>query len=500
MKKLYPFDWQFFHPKRMSTSTDRYYVDIANKILNILSNSDIREAFYDDGDMRYSSLRITAWFEDICSELGFWRVVNETCMKRYGKPLPFYDTTDYVAGEPNLQDVKLLLWDIIQSLDGERFFNPENPAIASAAIKIFEIFDAEYETAPETDEVKEYFDNPDLGTEYWTTRRAVEWLSNHAYFSLRSNLTFIGTVARIEDEISEAPDYKRLRNIYIYTADLLHTFKDRHNLISLTAPEWLSAAIGRDFSFDTALMDNIRAYDIDAHVSSSLVLRDRLTGVAFAVDDDSFDPKWLKKNGDKFGTSVCCGLLRFNGNYYQCGSMLTNPSPEDIENQLEQTRQDEYRRRMAKENYDEFYRVSGGKPIIFLKGEKALLEFYTKRLGIKITEDFENQLKTVAREHAENGLLAIMATPDQGFLTISYVIPSIKSPDNPYYDAEYAKKHAHELLLNVNAIDYEAICTMLKLNYLPDAALNSLKGYEYGRDFLHANAQYIVDYMFAEHQ
>jgi hypothetical protein len=41
---------------------------------------------------------------------------------------------------------------------------------------------------------------------------------------------------------------------------------------------------------------------------------------------------------------------------------------------------------------------------------------------------------------------------------------------------------------------------MLKLNYLPDAALNSLKGYEYGRDFLHANAQYIVDYMFAEHQ
>ena len=500
MKKLYPFDWQDMHPKGKSASTDRYYVDIANKVLKILCNCDLKEAFYDDEDIRDASLRVTAWFEDVCSNFGFWRVVNETCMKRYGKPLPFYDTSDYVAGEPNLQDVKLILWDIVQSLYGDRFLNPENPAIASAADKIFEIFDSEYETAPETDEVNEFLANPDLGTEYWTTRRAVEWLSEYGYFSLRSNLSFEDTLEQIKYKMSEDPQQNEWSRLYVYTASVLHVFKDRHNLLSLTAAEWLSAAIGRDFSFDTSLMSSLRVYDIDAHISSSLVLRDKLTGEARAVDDDSFDPKWLKKNADKFGSSICCGLLRFNGNFYQCGPLMTNPTPAHIEKQMEQTRHEEYLKQLSKENYDDFYRVSGGKHIVFMKGEKALLEFYTKNLGLKMTADFERQLKSVAREHAENGLLAMMATPDQGFLTICFVIPSIKSPDNPYYNAEYAKKHAHELLLNVNAIDYSAICTLLKLNYLPDAALNSLKGYEYGRDFLHANAQYIVDYMFAEHQ
>lgn len=392
-----------------------------------------------------------------------------------------------------------MLWDIAQSLNGDRFINPENPGIASAADMIFEIFDSEYETAPETAEVKEFLANPDLGTEYWTTRRAVEWLSQYGCFSFRSNCAFLEDIMRVEYEMSGKPAQKEWRRLYSYTASVLHVFNDRHNLLSLTAAEWLSAVIGRDFSFDPSLMSSLRAYDIDAHISSSLMLRDKLTGEARAVDDDSFDPKWLKKSGDKFGSSICCGLLRFNDNYYQCGPLLTNPTPADIEKQMEQTRQEDYLKQLSKENYDEFYRASGGKHIVFMKGEKSLLDFYTKKLGIKMTADFEHQLKSVARENAENGLLAMMVTPDRGFLTISYVIPSIKSPDNPYYDVEYAKKHAHELLLNVNAIDYSAICTLLKLNYLPDAAINSLQGYEHGRDFLHDNAQYIVDYMFAEH-
>ena len=56
------------------------------------------------------AIRLTGWFEDLCSELGFWSVVNTTCRQRYGKILPFYDTSDYYPGEPNPQDIQLLLW------------------------------------------------------------------------------------------------------------------------------------------------------------------------------------------------------------------------------------------------------------------------------------------------------------------------------------------------------------------------------------------------------
>ena len=136
----------------------------------------------------------------------------------------------------------------------------------------------------------------------------------------------------------------------------------------------------------------------------------------------------------------------------------------------------------------------------FLKGEKELTDFYTKEAGITVTPDFERQLKDMVFKQADDGMLALMATRDQGFLIISLSIPAIKAPGNPFYNEDYAKKHASDLLLCSDAIEYSAVCTLLENNYLPDAALNSHKGYEYGRKMLQDNAQFIIDYMFAEHK
>lgn len=76
MKKIYPFDWQVMHPNKMSASTDRYYADIANKVQKILCNCDLTETFYEDENIRDASLRLTAWFEDVCSGFGFWRLAG----------------------------------------------------------------------------------------------------------------------------------------------------------------------------------------------------------------------------------------------------------------------------------------------------------------------------------------------------------------------------------------------------------------------------------------
>lgn len=494
MKKIYPIEWKRMHPDNRAMSTDRYYVDLANKVLNVLKSSGIEEVFPDDEAILDTSLRLTAWFEDICSQLGFWRTVNETCQQRYGKPLPFYDTTEYYPGEPNPQDVQLLLWDIIQSWNDDRFMNPENPGILWTANEIYKIFDEEYETAPETDEMIEYLADPAIGSDYWQTRHAFEWLSKNGYMSLHSN-SILAEVMIDLIRTQERPESEAV----LYATVLGHVMRDRHNLLSLTAPEWLSAATHRPFTLDTSRLTN-RFYTIEARYASTLQIRDTITNDSYIVEEDSLDEKWLAQYGGQQGLNISCGLVSFNDKTYQAGMVVTFTDAQKIADAVEKLKQEDYRKSLGKSNYDHFYEASGGRDIVFLRGVRELKEFYTKNAGITLTPDFERQLEEMVYDKNNDGYAAVMATHDQGFLIISLSIPAIKSPDNPYYDAEYAKKHAHDLMLCTEAIDYSAVCLLLQKGYLADAALSSLQGYEHGRELLQANAQFVVDYMFAEHQ
>ena len=491
MKKIYAIDWKAMHPNKMPTATDQYYVGVANEVMNILKKSGIDNVFPLDEAIRDAALRLTAWFEDICTGTGFWRTVNETCQKRYGKPLPFYDTSEYYPGEPNPQDVALLLWDIIESWNDDRFINPENPGLLVTATKIFDIFDSEFEYAPDTDELRDYLTNPALGIDYWATRRAMEWFSLSGYLSLHSRIMLEDALDSIRDE--------QQRDILSYTTTLANVLIDKHNMLSLTAAEWLSAAINKPFTIDHSRLRN-RLYTVVNRYATTVQFRDILTGDNVIIEEDSLNEDWLEKYSNKPGTTVSCGFIQFNDKCYQCGTMITDPDSDYIEEYKEKQHNEDYAKSLGKQNYDHFYEASGGKHIIFLKGEKELTDFYTKKAGITVTPDLERQLKDMVFKQADDGMLALMATRDQGFLIISLSIPAIKAPDNPFYNEDYAKKHASDLILCSDAIDYSAVCTLLENNYLPDAALNSLKGYEYGRKMLQDNAQFIVDYMFAEHK
>ena len=156
IKKIYPAEWRKMHPDGMRADSDQYFAGIANSVAQILAHSGIDDAFPDGEALRDAAMILTGYFEDICTGLGLWKTVVATCQMRYGKPLPFHSTTEYYPGEPNLQDVQLLLWDIIQSTEPDRFINPENPGIAFAAGDIYGIFDREYDDAPDTPELVEY--------------------------------------------------------------------------------------------------------------------------------------------------------------------------------------------------------------------------------------------------------------------------------------------------------------------------------------------------------
>ncbi|MBO4739339.1 MAG: DUF3843 family protein [Bacteroidales bacterium] len=497
MKKIYPIEWKHSHPKKMATKTDRYYTDIANKVLNILSISKFETILPNADLLRDMALSLTLWFEDICSNLGFWKVATETFQKRYGKPLPFYDTSEYYQGEPNPQDIQLLLWDMLQAWQDDEFINPESSNIILVAKEIYKLFQQEYEYAPETQEMQQYLANPLIGVDYWQTRQVIEWLSTFGYFNMRSQTSRATILAKILEESNESEDddeeyYQPL----IYSVSISHTFNDRHNLLSITTPEWLSAAINRPFTLDTTYLKN-KLYSIGKLSDTTLQLQDETNKNIFPIEIDSFTSKWFKEYKNKQGCLISCGIVKFNEKYYQCGMLISDIHSKD--NILKDIQEQEYNHQIGITNNELFKRVSNGMPILFMKGVKETMDFYTKKVKFKKTIELEHQVKNLIYNYAENHPIAIMGTKDQGFLTITSNVPAINAPNNPYYNADFAKKHALCFFIDPNVIDYEAACLLSQLGYLSDATISSSKGYEYGRNLLQNNAQFVLDYMFAEH-
>ena len=117
MKKIYPKKWLELHPYKQTNSVDQYYVGIANEIHKRLYSSTIADAFEEEENIRYTSLCLAAWFEDVISQTGIWQAFTAECRKRYGAYLPFYPIKgDYFPDEINLEDIRFLLWHHIHYL------------------------------------------------------------------------------------------------------------------------------------------------------------------------------------------------------------------------------------------------------------------------------------------------------------------------------------------------------------------------------------------------
>ena len=93
MKKIYPKKWLELHPYKQTNSVDQYYVGIANEIHKRLYSSTIADAFEEEENIRYTSLCLAAWFEDVISQTGIWQAFTfgPSLLDRNGNPKKNYN-------------------------------------------------------------------------------------------------------------------------------------------------------------------------------------------------------------------------------------------------------------------------------------------------------------------------------------------------------------------------------------------------------------------------
>lgn len=491
MKKIYPKEWLELHPYKQTNSVDQYYVGIANEIHKRLYSSTIADAFEEEGNIRYTSLCLAAWFEDVISQTGIWQTFTAECRKRYGAYLPFYPIKgDYFPDEINLEDIRFLLWHHIQYLcRGISAINPENPGIEQTAQEIYGLLAEEYETAPENERMQEFLYHSAMGEEdFFRYREILDWFHYQCYFNIENVAQYRDEAERLLDDEEITPE---MAETLIYATRTSLTFKGRRNLLSLTSPEWL-ALISKAHP-EHQLWGKVKTRENSCYLLEKE--DDEYLYVKDLCSEDEGEFKITKKSlnlsairSREVGKStLICELIYFGNAWWQCGMLLENKYDQKIAEYVDDlTKQKE--KTNEKAAFHDFIKASGGKSFVFCQSQEEISDFLLNKMGYGLKEDLD-----IPRIHTETGAM-LMANPHTGLHIQFKLCECIKSPDNPNYNKEEAEKNAIMFIVNPDIIPYQLSCILQDEGMLPDAYLNSLQGKEYGQEFIRKNAHFLTDY------
>ena len=491
MKKIYPQKWLELHPYKQTNSVDQYYVGIANEIHKRLYSSTIADAFEEEENIRYTSLCLAAWFEDVISQTGIWQAFTAECRKRYGAYLPFYPIKgDYFPDEINLEDIRFLLWHHIQYLcRGISAINPENPGIEQTAQEIYGLLAEEYETAPENERMQEFLYHSAMGEEdFFHYREILDWFHYQCYFNIENVAQCRDEAERLLDDEKITPE---MAETLIYATRTSLTFKGRRNLLSLTSPEWL-ALIGNAHP-EHQLWGKVKARENSCYLLEKE--DDEFLYVKDLCSEDEGEFKITKKSlnlsairSREVGKStLICELIYFGNAWWQCGMLLENKYDQKMAEYVDDlTKQKE--KTNEKATFHDFIKASGGKSFVFCQSQEEISDFLLNKMDYNLKEGLD-----IPRINTENGAM-LMADPHTGLHIQFKLCECIKSPDNPYYNKEEAEKNAIMFIVNPDVIPYQLSCILQDEGMLPDAYLNSLQGKEYGQEFIRKNAHFLTDY------
>lgn len=162
-------EWMELHPYTHHSYTDVYYQTLATKLFK--QRKEIGKE---------CAMAISAYLEDIVSNLNLWKNFRRLFRQHYGQPIPFYKPSIYYDdNSTNLEDIKIIVWLYMQS-KVKNFINPHLKIIDKIAEDCYRLIEAEFHYAPINTELNNLFNNSYSNTEQETI---LQWLINGNYLS-----------------------------------------------------------------------------------------------------------------------------------------------------------------------------------------------------------------------------------------------------------------------------------------------------------------------------
>lgn len=353
------------------TSTDRYYLDLCNRLVDIAKDGQLFPG-YPEKVVERAAMAVIGYYQDVICDAGIWRSFITECRRRYGYTVPFYDDgkEEYLDFELNRMDVRFMVWyALCMNYETLRVRNPFDDEIVNGADAWWEELDRVYDESPLPED---YRLTHELEMHAEEDRDAVmklgNWLFMHCYLMTPA-------YAMTLSEIASHYDLSKESQVVEFQKSMEQSMsEDPTGPLALYVGEWLY-----------------------------LIVEGKLPPVRKAKQD---------------------------------------------------IHEHKY--------YTAFTRATGGEILKFFGSYGEMNSFFIDSMGWEAGQEHLPQLKG-----SRNFIL--MVDREKGMLLARNIAECIKAPMNPYYNPEYAKEHAMELLTERGCCPGDLLRYVCGNGWLPDA-------------------------------
>jgi len=476
--RIYIDKWLELKPYEKHHSTDNYYLQLSNQINTILFSGKFYDQFnfyIDDEDIQGLSCFLTSYLEDLVSETNLWNSFCRAHKELYNKALPFYDLSEYYEEEINIQDISFLIWYYLNAFNENLFIFPFSNFIIEISREIMEVFEEEWEYAPENKLLKTFYTIDEKEKDFYKARNLISTLLFNSYLFYPDTTELL-----IQSEMDIILEDEEDPNLLGYLDEnrdrMLHETNTR--LLGFKGKEWASLIIGRSHNLKNDFINisqKILGYFFYKGQDENNVFIEHIaSGKSFSLTKKSYDHY---QSLTKIDTILFIGIVRWKDEWWFSGIHFQRDFDADLvldekdsfssrkvvsflDHEKYQTNQ------LMKNQFDIFKKINDGQQIIFLESEKihSYIDEFVKLYNdsLELTEkQKEDAIKRARKEgffggrkekkidlskHKESGL--IFFNPISG-LEIAFGLNSaFPMKNNPFYDSEESDKSMMHLLIS----------------------------------------------------
>ncbi len=473
--KIYIQQWLEFHPNEKPFKSDYYYLQICNKVDEVLQLVDF-SLFKDNTEQNRKDLAcvLTCWFEDLVSDFGLWNAFIRKHYEMYGMYIPFYETDEYYDGEINPQDIAFLIWHFISvNYFNDMIFSPISESIKFASSAIYYIFDEAWDEAPVNKNLQELKHLPASAT-FQTVRDAIGWVVLDSYLFYKygrdNELNAKEAINDLlkDENLNHDLDKNRLMGVlYGIQDDAIHNTIT--HLLALKGKDWLALILGDTHPLYKTLLEmgdkKYGAYQYLGKDNQHTNVRHIASGKTIGIRSESI----LTEDLVPRESLIVMGIVKWKGEWVFTGSYMADKINDKIVQSEKSDLQkvglftdDNIKKEHIREHFEYFLAYNNNKPIAFFMNHKeqvefvnGFFEFYNTEIARKSGKDIPTDFKTKnlpfskdedETDEDDNGIV-LFFNQEIGLEIAPKIAAAIPDKDNPYY--VHDKKDNEEIIQHI---------------------------------------------------
>lgn len=488
-------DFTHAHPLlKRAYSTDSYYTKLANRILDDFCNTDVYLKENTESIFRYAAITLACYLEDIVADSGQWKAFSDLCMQMFGWPVPVYhdNNEEYYPDEPSLMAVRFLIWHAATEMD-DIWWNPNIPQFETLARSAYLRLTEEFEKAPINEQLIEDIDTmmEEATNDFYKMRAALTWIYVRCYI-IRSEASEL----LIGKQINSSNQLLKDSDISHYYAMNFSIFAYKIGPLALHSKDYL-AAMARTKG-KKLLSDYLDAVEVFPTCAFQMkVSEDRKTigllsthGRTITIKREEITLK--EKEIDKFDGCVASFVL-YKDEWFLNGVLSPLENCVERWEKLVEKDPDYMPDGHVTADADWYLRHTKGKQMLFFAGREETKRYLIKELNF--SDDGVRMLNLDNRPDQPTLIFIDKEEPKNCLQFTFGFCESIKAPDNPFYDAETARKEAVEMLWNEGSVGTGAMLYMLDHGFLPEILNDELIMQDNPTKVKDQDARFLLRYM-----